>query len=525
MSGITFQYLRDRDLGWLSEAADQWDGYADSLQDVYDDMVSNVAGAIVGSSWSGGAASQAGEVCDEMVVLLQTRQVRAAGIAAVLSRGYDDLAKAQSRLRATITEAEQEKLTVRDDGTVVAADSSAKDKVAGYQASVDEYLGSARSADDGTTAAIKDLVPEDPGYLAPDELRDIGGDLREHLAIPAPPKTGSAQHNADWWRSLSEAEQTAYLYGYPTEIGFMDGIGAPDRHVANLITLREDAANGQDKPNAEKLLDRIEKSRYGPEDARLYLLGYEGPGPGNDPDAKAIVATGDPDTAKNTAVFVPGVSSDLGNMGGSIDRMDDLRAEAGMIPGSQPVSTIVWLGYDPPDNIPAGILSGPANEAAPHLRSFTEGLQASHTGASSHTTVIGHSYGSTVVGTADALGGQGTDDGLQADDIIVAGSPGMGMESPDRQGWFDGPMVDNVSDMHIDPDHFWSAAARDDLVSYTEIHGNSPVDVSFGGQRFSTDGASGHSEYWNPGTESLRNQAYILTGQYDQVDFVGRRFG
>ena len=79
--------------------------------------------------------------------------------------------------------------------------------------------------------------------------------------------------------------------------------------------------------------------------------------------------------------------------------------------------------------------------------------------------------------------------------------------------------------MHIGADNFWAGAASDDVVSYTEVHGNSPVDWSFGGQRITTEGASGHSDYWNPGTESLRNQAYIVTGNYEQVDTVGRRFG
>ena len=204
-----------------------------------------------------------------------------------------------------------------------------------------------------------------------------------------------------------------------------------------------------------------------------------------------------------------------------IDRMADLQAQAETIPGSGDTSTIVWLGYDAPDHIPAAVLPGYATDGAPALRDFTLGLRESHQGPDANVTVIGHSYGSTVVGTADALAGEG----LAVNDIIAMGSPGMGYEARERQGWFDGPMVDDISDMHIGADHFWAGAAANDPVTYTEVHGNSPVDWSFGGQRITTDGASGHSEYWNPGTEALRNQAYILTGNYDQVDTVGRRFG
>lgn len=352
-------------------------------------------------------------------------------------------------------------------------------------------------------------------------------DLPPPNACPAgpPPEGRSAEENAQWWSGLSEQEQANYLSSYGPQVGGLDGVPAEVRHEANMATLRHDAANGRDQGNAQALLDRVEGSQNLPPNERIYLLGYTPPGQDGAPDALVIAAIGNPDTADHTAVYVPGTSTNLGSMNGSLDRMDDLRAASTAIPGSGDVSTIVWLGYDAPDNIPAAALVGYAEDAAPDLRLFTEGLRASHQGPESHVTVIGHSYGSTVVGTADALGGQGTDDGLEADDIIALGSPGMGVESSDRQGWFDGPMVDDVSDMHIGADHFWAGAASDDIVSYTEIHGNSPVDWSFGGQRITTDGAGGHSEYWDTDTEALRNQAYIVTGNYDQVATVARRFG
>lgn len=339
-----------------------------------------------------------------------------------------------------------------------------------------------------------------------------------------PPQGQGAEQNAQWWSGLSAAEQDYFVAANP-QIGGMDGLPAEIRHEANMATLRNDAANGHDQAGAQALLDRVEGSQNGPAGERIFLLGYEPPGQDGNPDAKVVAAIGNPDTADNVAIYVPGTGSDLSNVGGSIDRMDDLRAEAEMVPGSGDTSTVVWLGYDAPDTIPAAIQSHHATDGAPALVDFTEGLRASHQGPPSNNTVIGHSYGSTVVGTADASGGQGTNDGLQVNDIIVFGSPGMGYESPDRQGWFDSPLVDDVSDMHISDDHFWAGAAGNDFVSYTEVHGNSPVDWSFGGQRITTEGASGHSEYWDTGTEALRNQAYIVTGNYDQVDTVSRRFG
>jgi len=345
-------------------------------------------------------------------------------------------------------------------------------------------------------------------------------DLPPANACPAgAPPSGSATENAQWWAGLSPQDKANYLSTYGSQVGGMDGLPSDVRHEANMATLRQDAQSGEDRQASQALLDRIEASQGKDASDRMLLLGFEPKSGGS--DAKAIVAISNPDTADNVAIFVPGTGTDVASMGGNLDRMADLQAQAETIPGSGDTSTIVWLGYDAPDHIPAAVLPGYATDGAPALRDFTLGLRESHQGPDANVTVIGHSYGSTVVGTADALAGEG----LAVNDIIAMGSPGMGYEARERQGWFDGPMVDDISDMHIGADHFWAGAAANDPVTYTEVHGNSPVDWSFGGQRITTEGASGHSEYWNPGTEALRNQAYILTGNYDQVDTVRRRFG
>lgn len=323
-----------------------------------------------------------------------------------------------------------------------------------------------------------------------------------------PPQHMDARAAADWWSGLSAQDQLAYQAYQPASLGAMDGLPAEVRHEANLQTLRDDAANGHDRQNAQQLLDRVEQSWSDPDAQAIYLLGYQAPGAGNSPDARVIASIGNPDTADNVAVYVPGTGTDLGNIGGSLDRVDDLRAQADMIPGAGDTAGVVWLGYDAPDTIPNAIGAGYARDGAPDLRDFTAGLREASQNPDARTTVIGHSYGSTVVGYADSGSGH---NGLGVDDVIVMGSPGMG--------------VGHVNQLHTDNNHFWAGAAGNDVVTYTEVHGNSPVDWSFGGQRISTDGASGHSAYWEPGTESLRNQAYILTGNYDQVDTARRRFG
>lgn len=48
------------------------------------------------------------------------------------------------------------------------------------------------------------------------------------------------------------------------------------------------------------------------------------------------------------------------------------------------------------------------------------------------------------------------------------------------------------------------------------VHDNEPSDADFGANRYATD-THGHSAYWEPGSQSLLNQARVLVGQYDAV--------
>lgn len=305
--------------------------------------------------------------------------------------------------------------------------------------------------------------------------------------------------NAEWWGGLSPQEQSNYLSTYGAEIGAMDGVPSEIRHEANMEVLRQQAAGGDQ--DAQDLLTRIEDSRGQVDPSgHLFLLGYTPQEGGT--DAMAIVAVSNPDTADNVAIFVPGTTSTVASIGGNIDRMGDLKAQAELIDDEATTSTIVWLGYDAPDNLAAATGAGPARDGAPALREFTHGLRASHQGdEGANLTVIGHSYGSTVVGHADRDG----TGGLGVDNIIVAGSPGMGVGSADE--------------LSIDNGSLWTTMADDDEIRFVPgfIHGTNPVNDGFGGTRIANGGASGHSGYWTSGSESLRNQGYIVTGNEQMV--------
>lgn len=190
-------------------------------------------------------------------------------------------------------------------------------------------------------------------------------------------------------------------------------------------------------------------------------------------------------------------------------------------PGAASTSTITWLGYDAPQSIvPEAMEKHFADEGAPKLNRFMGGLQTAQGGPdASHTTVIGHSYGSTVVGDATLKGHLG------ADDIVVADSPGM--------------LVGDAKDLGIGRDHVFIEAAGEDPVplggkiaglgghkwGVQTWHGipydagyieTVPSDEAFGAHRMKPD-TSGHSDYWNRNTQSLHNQAAVAVGQYSKV--------
>ncbi|WP_052849296.1 alpha/beta hydrolase [Streptomyces avicenniae] len=418
-------------------------------------------------------------------------------------------------------------------------------------------LLNAESIDSEYAAALGELATE-AGLSVTDAMwadaQDDQGTVLDAsvgaLDDDAVPTGLTPEENRAWWAGLPQSERDTLLALHPAAIGALDGLPATVRDTANrtvldmehgtattdLAALRADEPADRDSAAWETwhqdrtalenrlqamqpLYDRFEQTGVEglPE---AYLLGFSTEG-----DGRAILANGNPDTADHTAVFVPGTSADLDSVGDPVTRMTDLWRAADAQTGGQ-VSTITWLGYDAPDSVfPNAASEGYARDAAPDLTAFTSGLRTSHEGPEdSHTTLIGHSYGSTVIGAASQH------DSLSVDDVVVAGSPGM--------------LVNDASDLAVGSRHVWSLAAGvgDDPVPLigAPFLGSDWIDMgmrpgplglpifeietgpqvpsmeSFGANRVVTD-STGHGDYWRPDSESLRNQAWIVLGQYDQV--------
>jgi pimeloyl-ACP methyl ester carboxylesterase len=224
-----------------------------------------------------------------------------------------------------------------------------------------------------------------------------------------------------------------------------------------------------------------------------------------DPRGNGRVAQvlGDLDTAGRIAVLVPGAGNRLYNfwrgVGGVAPRSParqaaNLYSAAGAPAG---LAVVAWLGYDPPRGLDAtAARQDLARAGADALARFVAGLAALRPQAS--IALIGHSYGSTVVGlAASRLPAQVTD-------LAVVASPGLG--------------VDRADELHTTA-RVWAAMSGRDVVRLVPNvrllglgHGRAPTDPAFGARVFAARDVAGHDHYFAPGTDSLRTLASIALG-------------
>jgi Alpha/beta hydrolase len=457
MSRLTLSDLQAGDPRAFRAAATEWDALAADLDSAYEQLRLGQDG--VEHAGQGAAIGAAARQVRIQGRRLSDLVLPARRIAQALLAHADGLATLQHQLDAVLR--------------------SATDHIG---AELAELQARAQRLDEATTATIRATVAL-PGSARGAAVRLDEAALRRQVGR-APTDVHA------WWRSLSPEQQERALREHPQLVGGLDGIPATDRDRANRRYLDQLLAVDAPPPALVALHDRLAAI----DDA--YLLLIDGAG-----DGRAVVAVGDPDHARHTAVFVPGVGSDLRDIDGELALAAQLRRTADLATiAAGDVSIVSWLGYDPPDSLLDGWREGPSRQGGAALSPFVDGLRVTHapTPEAYHVTAVGYSYGSTVVAEA-ALGGQ-----LRADDIVVVGSPGL--------------HSDHASELHLDPRHVWVGRADNDEIGFAPgfIHGPEPADPDYGANQFTTT-TSGHGGYWRPDSDSLLNQAYIITGQYGRV--------
>jgi pimeloyl-ACP methyl ester carboxylesterase len=310
-------------------------------------------------------------------------------------------------------------------------------------------------------------------------VEHAAADLQSLLASDPDPNEVAA-----FFKGLDPAVADTLAHEHPELVGNVDGAPIPLRYAANAEAIKREIARmrADGAPDSD---DRLRKLLELDDPDRHFLL-FDPAG-----DGRAAEVFGDLSTARHVAVVVPGMNNDLNNFtGGDADRV---QAQASQFDPDQ-VATIQWLGYDTPEGATA-LGDGAAEPGAEALPRFIAGVRAQRQ-ERLHWTVIGHSYGSLVTGMAES------EQGLDVDETVLIGSPGVGVDSADELG--DG----NV----------WVGLAAFDPVGYSEWFGLNPHDRAFGATRFHTGDISGHSSYFNEGSESLRNIGLITAGNLDDVN-------
>ncbi|MDT0156637.1 alpha/beta hydrolase [Microbacterium sp. ARD32] len=380
------------------------------------------------------------------------------------------------------------------------------------------------------------------------EARAPGGgvDGLAAIALLKRPLFATPKAMADWWNSLSEAEQNAVIAAYPEKIGSADGLPASARDRANCQLLESDLAELHQK-EADGTLTAQERQRLKNAEATQKALkhadDYTVPGtdgedhPGGqlwlyDPDAfggdgRVAIAVGDLDTADDVSVQVPGIKTEMTDAPGGAAAATRLYESARYGGDGSSVATMFWLGYDTPDSAvdPATLTEGRAKDGGERLATAVDGLRASRPDSPAHMTAIGHSYGSTATSYA------ATDHDLAVDDIALIGSPGAGP-------------ADHASDFSVGAAHVYDGRNSRDAVAFFGdegwarkdwIEGGLGVDPSsedFGAQRFEAESVhrgdgrnfDDHSRYYDRDSESLYNLGRIVDGHGGDVNAASQSY-
>jgi len=236
-----------------------------------------------------------------------------------------------------------------------------------------------------------------------------------------------------------------------------------------------------------------------------HLLAYDPGAFGG--DGRVVVAAGDPTTADDVAVIVPGFGTDASSVGRQADRALAVHLAARAGDPRDGNATVAWIGYDAPEGV--GVLSERmAGLGGDRLADAVDDLRAGRREDPAHVTVVGHSYGATTVSLAATGPG-----GLAADDVVLVGSPGAGD-------------ADSAADLGIEPGRVWVLRNSHDPVAALGAAGpwglgEDPALDRWGATRLRAESVTrgqdwpgaDHASYFEPGGEGLGNLARVVAGQ------------
>ncbi|EHB53471.1 protein of unknown function DUF1023 [Mycolicibacterium rhodesiae JS60] len=550
----------------LSEVADAWVSAAGRLQaqaDTVDDAMAGTPGA-----FSGAAAGAARHAIGPTAAGLR-RMCQALILAAAEARDAADvIGRGRGRVLAVLADARDEGCSVADDGTVERPPAPSPLLVAASGGSGSTALAmlDVRAAE--LTGALRDALSA-LGAADAEAARaiDAAFDAASASNAAVRPAAAAGDPVADWPHmsqdsiaaqiaAMPQSEQQRLVEQKPAEVGNTDGVPWQLRIAANRINianailderrtldapeevkLRAAVASTLDPADAERLwatlhvdpvLRAAAVSAYD-RDAQRRIEYYETlladvPDPLDrdrrvprqilafDPDGQSLIElSGDLGRARALAVLVPGLNT---TFEGSTD---DVATARRFVAGSGgDVAMISYLG----GRFPTGpLLSGVADAAdpryalqmAPRLAAFSEDVDRQ--AGTRPVTYLGHSYGGSILGTAENFG-------LTADRVVYVEAAGAGVGVHDRRDWHNrNPAVMRFS----------MTAPGDPIALVQGIpfgpHGADP-DLMPGvlqldsGRRLTGEpmaGPSAHSDVLNEPSDAWHNILAVITGDREHI--------
>ncbi|MGW6310256.1 alpha/beta hydrolase, partial [Streptomyces niveus] len=472
--GLTWAQLRDVRCAELEGAADGW-GRASNRADAARDRIDRQLLAGLTATQEGEAARAAVGRLRALGRNLSYIYTECGLVRTTLNSLAQDLRGTQRQLRDALDEAAGLKLTVRADGSVSYPDAGedplTKERLRGGTASGHAYLRSAppgftspnplaakaQAVADRIARALSEAAEIDARYAgtlrrltAQEGLHvtdamwtDANADAAAVRALTADYLRDAIPHDATpaerlaWWQGLTAERREEYLAVHPDLIGNLDGIPASVRDAANrdnLALLMGKLAGAEDDRSRTMLagLRSIDEQLRAGGHPPIFLLGV-----GDEGNGRAIVAYGNPDTARNVSAYVPGLGTGLDEAFAENDLKRARDTLLGAAEYDASTASIVWLGYDAPqlstDDITGNtdvMFMDNAAAGASAYGDFMAGIAATNENDDPHLTAMGHSYGSLTVGQAAQREG-----GIPGvDDIVLVGSPGTGADSADDLG-------------------------------------------------------------------------------------------
>ncbi len=497
----------------LREAADAWDAAA---TDVHAQVEIAVQGVDASREFWTGSAAQGARLNALDVGRASQALARAMVMAAVAARdGADQIAAAQADVLARVADARADGFAVGDDGAVAASPASPLlVALSGGDAAVADDLLALRAAE------LTRRIGEDLDRLG-DADRDAAADIEEAFTLPVDRPASTTPANwpamgqeriAEQIAAMTPDERERLVAAFPRQIGNTDGVPWDMRIEANRVNIAQAIIDTRDPGRVafyRGLLGEIDDPAGGSVRVDRQILAF-------DPGRAALVElNGNLSTASSMAVFVPGLNTTIE---GSAANTQTARRFVSATRGD--VAAITYLGGPFPSGNPvSGVVDAAdpryALDMAPRLVAFSEDVE--RTAQSIPVTYVGHSYGGSILGTAEAMG-------LTADRTLYLAAAGAGVG------------VDDAADWHNRNPHVlrFSMTAPGDLIQAVQgipggphgadpdrMPGVIPLATGYYDDGRLMAGPSAHTDIVNWPSDSWRNILAVITGESETVHKAG----